>query len=280
MEGGDRITLTSSKHFATNCHVHHFARHQKTYCPAFHIKGVGQKVISNYIHDAPHNAILFWGNDHLIEKNRIERVCLNTSDAGAIYTGRDWTFGGTVIRQNYISNLGAASHHHNWGIYLDDMVAGIEVSENIIADSPSGILVGGGRSNLIKDNLIINTPLASIIYDARAMGWAKYHVEGKSSTMWERLNAMPYKESPWKDRFPYLIELENDKAAEPRNNIVTGNLYYNSAKPKLHKVVKKKGVVKHNSQFYNKLSVEFQDGKLQFTPSMESILKFEKIDFK
>jgi len=280
MDGGIRETIKSSEHFAINCHVHHFARHQKTYCPAFHLKGVGQKVVSNYIHDAPHNAILFWGNDHLIEKNRIERVCLNTSDAGAIYTGRDWTFGGTVIRQNYISKLGAASHHHNWGIYLDDMVAGIEVSENIIADSPSGILVGGGRSNIIKDNLIINAPLASIIFDARATGWAKYHVQGKSSTMFERLYAVPYKESPWKDRFPYLLEIENDKPAEPRNNIISGNLYFNSAKSKLHRLVKTKGDVKGNKHNNEKLDVEFNEGRIHFIPSAEKLTKFEKINYK
>jgi parallel beta-helix repeat protein len=214
-----------------------------------------------------------------MEKNRIERVCLNTSDAGAIYTGRDWTFGGTVIRQNYITALGAASHHHNWGIYLDDMVAGIEVSENIIANSPSGILVGGGRNNVIKNNLMVNVPLASIRYDSRAMGWAKYHVKKYSGTMWQRLFAMPYKESPWKERFPYLMELKNDKAAQPRHNVIVDNYIINSPGEKLDRVVIKNGVVKNNRQMNDSLTVKLINGKIEISPSLEALTKFEKIHF-
>jgi hypothetical protein len=279
IDGGKRESLEPSSHFAVNCHLHNFARHIKTYRPAFEIKGVGQKIISNYIHDAPHSAILFWGNDHLIEKNRIERVCLNTSDAGAIYTGRDWTFGGNIIRKNYIAALGAASHHHNWGIYLDDMAAGIEVSENIIANSPSGILVGGGRNNIIKNNLIINVPLASIIYDSRAMGWAKYHVKKYSGIMWQRLYAMPYDKSPWKERFPYLMNLDNDKAAQPRHNTISNNFFINSPSPRLDKVVIKNGVVENNVQLDDSLTIDLENGKIRISPSQEFLTKFEEINF-
>ena len=174
--GGERKTLTPSRHFVTHCRISHFARLVKTYCPAINLKGVGQIVSNNHLHDAPHCAILFHGNDHQITFNHIERVCLDTSDAGAIYCGRDWTLGGNLIHGNYIHDLGTSVHHQNWAIYLDDMASGIEVSKNVVIDTDAGFLMGGGRSNVITDNLISNCSKESIVFDNRAMTWAEPHV--------------------------------------------------------------------------------------------------------
>ena len=50
-------------------------------------------------------AIVFGGNEHLIEFNEIHDVCHESNDAGAIYGGRDWTMRGTVIRYNYFHDI-------------------------------------------------------------------------------------------------------------------------------------------------------------------------------
>jgi parallel beta-helix repeat protein len=271
LDGGDRNKLEASSHFVKSCHIHHFSRHIKTYSPAVLLGGVGQIVAHNYIHDAPHCAILFNGNDHQIENNHIERVCLDTSDAGAIYCGRDWTMGGTIIRQNLIAQLGEASHHHNWGIYLDDMASGIEVSENMIVDSPSGILVGGGRNNVIKDNLMLNCPQASIMFDARAMGWAANHIAKRSGTMWVNLDKVPYNKPPWSDRFPYLAKIEGDDPGQPKHNRVVGNRAINAAEYEINDLVSEYGEVTNNTLSKEDISVDYENGRVLIKTLMEKL---------
>ena len=106
--GGDRKKLEAGRNFALNNNIHHFSRWVRTYRPAVYLYGVGHRVAHNRVHDAPHNAVLFWGNDHVLEFNEVYRVCTETGDAGAFYIGRDWTQRGNVIRYNYFHDLGAA----------------------------------------------------------------------------------------------------------------------------------------------------------------------------
>ena len=105
LEGGERKTLTPAKHYAKNNHIHHYSRWVKTYKAGISVKGVGNQIAHNSIHDAPHNAIHLRGNDHVIEFNNIHDVALETGDAGAFYMGRDYTQRGNIIRYNYFHFL-------------------------------------------------------------------------------------------------------------------------------------------------------------------------------
>jgi len=92
LSGGDRPSLTPAGHVVEDCHIHHYGRVNRMYQPAVQIVGVGQRVSHNHIHDAPHMAVQFAGNDHVIEFNDVHHVCLESNDAGAVYSGRDWTW--------------------------------------------------------------------------------------------------------------------------------------------------------------------------------------------
>ena len=48
-------------------------------------------VAHNLIHDLPHAAVVYTGNDHTIEFNEVHNVALDSGDAGAFYTWNDWT---------------------------------------------------------------------------------------------------------------------------------------------------------------------------------------------
>ena len=107
-----------------------------TYRAAVEISGCGNFATNNLIHDAPHNAILFGGNDHDISYNEIHHVCLQTSDAGAIYTGRDWGYRGNTLRYNYIhdlTNMYNSSNYYVQGIYIDDCTSLITLNNNDIS---------------------------------------------------------------------------------------------------------------------------------------------------
>ncbi len=243
LDGGDKASLTPAHHSVIQCSISDFSKHIKTYNPAVKLAGIGHIVRRNRISRGPHCAIHFAGNDHLIENNFIKNVCLNTSDAGAIYCGRDWTMGGTVIKGNSIQELGQASHHHNWAIYLDDLASGIDVIDNYIVDCPSGILVGGGRYNRILGNKIRNCSKASIMYDARGLGWYQPYINDPDHTLWTRLREVPVDQPPWSERFPWLKEIQDDDPAIPKHVEILNNEIIISATPVIHESVKKYGDV-------------------------------------
>lgn len=220
LNGGDRKTLTPSGHIAERNHIHHYARWRRMYQPAISLNGVGNIARNNLIHDAPHQAIAFSGNDHIIEFNEIHNVCLESNDAGAIYSGRDWTWRGTIIRYNFFHNISGFKGKGCMGVYLDDMLCGTTIYGNIFYRVTNAAFIGGGRDNIVENNIFVDCNPA-VHVDARALGWASYHVE---TTMKQGLLAMPYKESPWKERYPTLVNILEDEPATPKGNIIRRNI--------------------------------------------------------
>ncbi|MCX7968140.1 MAG: right-handed parallel beta-helix repeat-containing protein [Armatimonadetes bacterium] len=220
LNGGDRKTLTPSNHLAENNHIHHYARWHRMYRPAIALNGVGNKARHNLIHDAPHQALSFSGNEHLIEFNFVERVCLESNDAGAIYSGRDWTWRGTIIRFNLFRDITGFESRGCMGVYLDDMLCGTIVFGNIFERVTRAAFIGGGRDNIVENNIFVNC-VPAVHVDARAMGWASYHVD---TTLKERLMAVPYKQPPWIERYPQLVNILEGEPAAPKGNIIRRNI--------------------------------------------------------
>lgn len=235
MFGGNFETLTSSGHIVQNCEFYEFSRIKRTYSPAVSAQGVGQIVRRNYIHDGPHNAILFGGNDQLIEFNEIENVLYETGDAGAIYCGRDWTCRGNVIRYNYLHDIPNPSST-TFGIYLDDAFSSAEIYGNVFENfEKTACMMGGGRDNLFHDNIYINIQGGVYSFDARTFdGW--YNNE----QMVPNYNAKPITNEYWMERYPELAEtyghLVIDKSLANAENpdllnplYPVGNKVYNEA---------------------------------------------------
>jgi hypothetical protein len=224
LSGGDRKTLTPAGHRAENNHIHHFGRIYRTYRPAVSVRGVGNVVSHNVIHDGPHNAIQLGGNDHVIEFNEIYKVCFETGDVGAFYMGRDWTARGTVIRYNYFHDIKGPGLYGAMAVYLDDAASGISIIGNIFYRAGRAAFIGGGRDNLVEDNIFVDCE-SSVHVDARGMGWMKYHVES-GGTLPNRLKAVPYKQPPWSEKYPKLVNILDDSPGEPRGNIVRRNISF------------------------------------------------------
>ena len=100
-----------STNFATNNHIYDYSSWVRTGQYAINISGVGNYVAHNLIHDAPFEAIYLKGNEHILEYNEVYRVCQETGDAGALHTGRDWTWRGNIIRYNYWHDLKGPGLH-------------------------------------------------------------------------------------------------------------------------------------------------------------------------
>ena len=202
-----------------NC-IHDYGQWKRMYCAGISLGGVGNRAANNLIHSAPHIAINFSGNDHIIELNEIHHVCLESNDAGAIYAGRDWSMRGTVIRHNFMHHVTGFRNHGCVGVYLDDMFCGTEISGNVFYKVTRAAFIGGGRDVTIKNNIFVDCNPA-IHIDDRALGWA---ANCANSTMKDRLAAMPYKNKLWAGRYPRLVNILDDEPAAPKGILVEGNL--------------------------------------------------------
>nr|WP_315464250.1 right-handed parallel beta-helix repeat-containing protein [uncultured Rhodoferax sp.] len=235
LQGGDRQTLTAANLYVESSTLRRFARASRTLQPGVQIEGVGNRATGNTISDSAHTAILFSGNDHLIAKNDISNVCLETGDAGVIYTGRDWTARGTVIEKNRLHKIPPnISWGRTKGVYLDDQASGIIVRGNVFDLVDEAVFIGGGRDNLVEDNTF-NGGTFPIHLDARGRNWQKAVTAEKRGTLQIRLDAVPYKQSPYNDRYPNMANILDDEPGMPKYNIARRNMLSGNAKLAIHK---------------------------------------------
>ena len=244
--GGERPLLKPAGNYAVNNHIHDFCRRRKTNSPAIWLDGVGNIAACNLIHDAPHTGIMFWGNEHRIEYNEIHDVCRETDDVGVIYTGRDWTGRGHLVRYNYIHDIkGVNSAHGAMGIYLDDAASGVTVYGNIIHNlERRAVLVGGGRDNVVENNIMINCTIP-VHVDDRGLGWMKGSVV-EGGTLRTRLDIIPYRQDPWKKRYPELVDILSDDPGAPKGNIVRNNVMKNCGSMNIADTARAYGTIENN----------------------------------
>jgi hypothetical protein len=247
--GGDLARLQPCGHFAENNHIHHYGRLFRTGKEAISLGVwenrvvVGCRVRHNLVHHGPHQAIVFRGNENLVELNEIHHVCLDTDDAGAINDGRNWTERGNVIRHNFIHDNGGGTRIGTQGIYLDDGTCGTICIGNVICRVCRGFLVGGGRDNILQNNILIECTYPI---------WAdnRYAAQTKASPSYkhfvELLNRVPYRREPWRSRYPALAKILADQPFLPKGNVVEGNLIVRSGRIFLEPLFPRYSRLRHN----------------------------------
>lgn len=202
-DAGDRETLTPSGGLVENNLITRFGRTIRTWRPGVYLNGVGVTVRNNTITEADHAGIFAKGNDHVIKSNVLKDLCLNSTDAGAITVGGDWTAVGTVVEDNYIENVrrgNLPSMYPNMGIYLDGLGTGVTVRRNIIRNADMGIDVLGGSFNTVEDNVIIGAYVGIKVHamaqDASAQLSRHY--------LWAA--RVPWQSDVWRNRYPFLYD--------------------------------------------------------------------------
>jgi hypothetical protein len=234
LEGGDRRTLTPGGHYVEHCHFARQGRWSKCYVPAVLLGGVGLRVSHNLIHDHPHCAILFSGNDHRIEFNEIHHIALETGDVGAIYAGRDYTFQGNRIRYNFIHHTGGVGMG-SMGIYMDDCVSGTEIFGNVFFKVQRAAFLGGGRDHQVINNIFVDCNHA-VELDGRGLDQSPVWREMVDKTMRQSLAEAP--QALYRQRYPVLKGLDryygppggppvtgaSFTGVPPENNVVARNL--------------------------------------------------------
>jgi len=219
VDGGDRKTLAPAGNTVDNCHIHHYSRWNRIIKPAVGMNGCGNRITHNLIDNAPHIAIQFGGNDHVIEFNEIHSVVYEANDAGAIYGGYNWTMRGNEVRYNYFHHIQGFEGRGCVGVYLDDMFSSANIHHNVFHKVTRAAFVGGGRDTVIENNIFVDCNPA-IHVDSRGLGWAS----GAYGTLVKRLKEMPCETEPWRSRYPQLLTLLADEPMTPKGNVVARNI--------------------------------------------------------
>jgi hypothetical protein len=230
----DRMTLTSIADFAIDNTIYNMGRLCWTYTPGIYIAGsVGDYAAHNLIYNGRHDAIVVGGNNNVVEFNEIHNVCTETADAGAIYMLRDWTQRGNIIRYNYLHDInlggGAADPNGVVGVYLDDLFCGTTIYENIFSAVDHGVFIGGGRDNIVQNNIFVGCADWAIKVDQRGLDWESGFITDNNSVMWAELYAMPYQTPPWSLEYPALVSIATNNPGAALGNIIQDNISCNNA---------------------------------------------------
>jgi hypothetical protein len=227
--GGDRQTLIPANHAAINNHIVRVGRWRRMNSPGINLAGVGNRAAHNLIHDLPHSAIWFGGNDMVIEFNEIHSVCYEANDAGAIYTGRNWTCRGNVVRNNFFHDVHGLGGRFVMGIYLDDMFSSVDIHDNLFYRVLNSVVIGGGRDNSVTNNIFVESG-AAVTVDARALqSWADYHANGwleeqrKDGT----ISGIAFDQPPHSERYPRLAAIMDGTPKAPEGNLIARNISFN-----------------------------------------------------
>jgi len=228
---GDRQTLTPANHEIRNSSVSYSNRYMYCYVPSVALADCGNSIVDSEMFGGPHQGIFVSGNDHRVVGSVLHDLVEAASDSGVLYTGRDWTYQGTVIANNTFDRINTADPGDDVSaVYLDDMVSGFTITGNSFNNVSRALLLGGGRSNTFAANTIngVDGTDAAVHFDDRGLGWDAGACDAPTAEMVEFLSRVPYNTSAvWIARFPQLVNILQDKACVPKYNAIVGNTYCN-----------------------------------------------------
>ena len=223
LSGGDRRNLVRSGIVVEGCAFRRWGRFVRTYTPGVLMQGCGQVVRNCTFRHAPHNAILFKGNDHLIENCEFDRVLMDTGDAGALYTGRNPSEMGTMIRNNWFHDLGdPEKRDYTSAVYFDDCDWGDSVVSNRFERVGRGVLLGGGNLFRIEGNTFTDCRIG-IHVDSRGKSWKQW-TEHPDWFYGKFASFMPFNDV-WRRAYPKLETTLGDDPFVPWNNALVGNSF-------------------------------------------------------
>lgn len=230
--GGDRKTLTPAGNLVENCDISRVNRWERMYKTPVNIDGVGNIIRNCHLHDCPGQAILMHGNDHIIELNEMDRVVTEMSDQAAIYSGRDPSEAGTMIRHNFFHHL-SSNHpggHGVQGIFFDDYgTYTAHVVGNVFykAGSTGVIKFFRGGESPIVNNIVVDCPRLLQDQSCDHDAFLKFMHEDELGSKRVR-KAVDIMKPPYSDKYPVLVKLYKNerKLSHPmeRNYVVNGDL--------------------------------------------------------
>lgn len=236
VRGNNVNTLISSNNIVSNCNISDVSLQSMNNSEeAIQVSATGALVEKNTIHKTRSNALRYSGSENIIRNNEIYLAATETADSGAIYTGRTWTSVGNIIEKNYIHKTGTKEDigMDIWYLYFDDNSAGSIARGNILVgmdrEYVKGVQVAQGPNNVINSNTFVNFGEGSIVDFSYRNGIAQ--------SILDEFSTLPYTETVYKSKYPYLTELGKLYNTETKvfdyknyreNTQVNNNIKFNS----------------------------------------------------
>ena len=89
---------------------------------------------------------------------------------------------------------------------------------------PTAVFIGGGRNNIVRNNIFINCPTA-LYMDDRGRENVKWNTDGMDDWDLEaKLKAVNYQQQPWSVRYPQLVGIMKDRPEWPLHNEACRNV--------------------------------------------------------
>ncbi len=216
VNGGDRKSLSPGGHVVENCTVSDIARIKRTYAPAVHMDGCGNRIAHNLFERIPSSAMRIEGNDHLIELNQVRHVVQESDDQGGIDMFGNPLYRGVVIRWNRWSDITGGTECGAAGIRLDDMISEIVLHGNLFERCGAvlfgGVQIHGGKENVVDGNVFIDCH-AGVSFTP----WDKARWEKSTESFADQAGREPYS-----TRYPALAHLKS----EPNVNFISRNVLF------------------------------------------------------
>ena len=255
VSGGDQITLTPGNNLFENNLFHRVNRVYASYRPAIVASGVGQKIINNEFYDSPHMVIKLEGNDMLIQYNKIHDVVREAADMAAIYWGRNPTWLGNQVVDNYFYDIGNPyGGYGQQSVFFDDGSVGAYVARNVFYKASSGktgvnyaVKTYGGNFNTVEKNIFVENENAMCATswttsDGKQTGWYNWLQDlppRASSGIKAKMEAVQFDKpgSAFWEAYPWFRTIISDGAPANGTNQFKGNLVvkggYNVSTPNL-----------------------------------------------
>lgn len=189
------------------------------------VNAVACDIKNNLIHNT-HGGIYFLGIDNKVSNNEIYNVQKYESDAGAIYTGKNFLMRDNDIFNNYVKDVSNTdvnmTTNNNRFVYIDDFHPGINVYNNIfVGHANGGVLINGGQFNKVHHNVFVNNNSALLVNSWR--------IDNAARITLEQTLASDAKGNEAYSRFYEDIDkgISETYLAKPAFNEVYNNIMYN-----------------------------------------------------
>ena len=226
VRGGDTKHLRKSGNAVENCYMHHMNFLEAgMFHATIRMTGCGHEVRHNVIHDTIEQAIGFHSFASVVEYNRLFDCCQEYGDANTIGTGGMTSYG-TKIRFN---DVGGSPGFNN-AIYVDDCAGGVEIYGNVIRNyGYFGIFFGGGRDNVISNNVIVQG-WGGCRTDNRGLYWPAWAKKGAAEKCREHwIEAYDFEQGPISKAYPKWADAWKKDGSKyffaPVDNVWINNLF-------------------------------------------------------
>ena len=207
VDGGDKKLLEPGENVVDNCLFTRPCLMREVWaCGAVRLDGVENRVSHCVIHDTREHALDWSGFGCIVEYCRMFDANLEFRDSGVVYSpGLGASSYGCHFRFNDISGSPGLSH----GIYPDDFSSGHLIYGNVVRNVGwGGIFLGGGRNNLVSNNVISATGVMALHNDNRGLFWPAW----KDREKWHQdaVRQIDYVDGPIGKRWPEFARWRED----------------------------------------------------------------------